>query len=293
MSYKGKTVVTVFSRTTERQAAKEACLVVIYGLDLGKKYNIEKPTTLIGRSSKADIQIDQESISRNHAKIDNTGKELLLCDLDSTNGTYVNDHIVREHALRDGDQIKIGRTIFKFLSSGNIENSYHEEIYRLTTTDGMTQCYNKRFFLETLEREISRSLRYKRHLSLVMFDIDHFKKVNDTYGHLAGDYVLKELATVVRAKIRREDLMARYGGEEFSIILPEVGEHGARVFGEKIRKLLDKHDFRFGDVKIRITISVGVATIFAESITALDFIQMVDDRLYEAKAAGRNCVRGP
>ena len=100
--------------------------------------------------------------------------------------------------LRDGDLIKIGRTIFKFLTGGNIENAYHEEIYRLTTVDGLTQIFNKRYFLDTLEREIARAHRYRRPLSLVMFDIDHFKKVNDSFGHLAGDYVLKHLAQTVR-----------------------------------------------------------------------------------------------
>ena len=119
---------------------------------------------------------------------------MLLRDLGSTNGTYVNDELVDEYVLRDGDLIKIGRTIFKFLAGGNIENAYHEEIYRLTTIDGLTQIFNKRYFVETLEREIGRAQRYRRALSLVMFDIDHFKKINDSYGHLAGDYVLKQLA---------------------------------------------------------------------------------------------------
>ncbi len=195
----------------------------------------------MGRSSKCDIQIDQESISRNHSKIVNTGKSILIRDLGSTNGTYVNDEPVDEYVLRDGDLIKIGRTIFKFLTGGNIENAYHEEIYRLTTIDGLTQIFNKRYFLETLEREVARAHRYRRALSLVMFDIDHFKKINDSYGHLAGDYVLKQLAQTVRSKIRREDCFARYGGEEFAIVLPEIDAAGAQPFAEKIRQIVEKH----------------------------------------------------
>src|SRR4051812_36919988 len=193
-----KTVVTVISKISERPVGKEACLVVIYGLELGKKYNLERSTFNIGRSTRADIQIDQESVSRNHAKIVNTGKSIILRDLGSTNGTYVNDDLIDEYVLRDGDLIKIGRTIFKFLTGGNIENAYHEEIYRLTTIDGLTQIFNKRYFLEMIERELSRSKRYRRPLSLLMFDIDHFKNINDTYGHLAGDYVLKQLSTAVK-----------------------------------------------------------------------------------------------
>ena len=287
---RNKTVVTVISRISEKPVGKEACVVVIYGMDLGKKYNLDQPAMIIGRSSKSEIQVDQESVSRNHAKIINTGKSIILRDLGSTNGTYVNDELIDEYVLRDGDFIKIGRTIFKFLSGNNIENSYHEEIYRLTTIDGLTQIYNKRYFLETLEREISRAHRYRRELSLIMFDIDHFKKINDTYGHLAGDYVLKQLAGVIKSRIRREDIMARYGGEEFAIILPEIDQFNAGQFAEKIRKLVEKTLFKFEDTRIPVTISVGVCSLAQENPNAADFIKVADDKLYQAKNNGRNQV---
>ena len=177
---RNKTVVTAISKISDRPVAKEACLVVIYGLELGKKFNLNRPQIIIGRSSKADIQIDQEAVSRNHCKIINTGNAIMLRDMGSTNGTYVNDEMIDEYVLRDGDFIKVGRCIFKFLSGNNIENAYHEEIYRLTTVDGLTQVFNRRYFVETLEREIGRALRYRRDLSLIMFDIDQFKNVNDT-----------------------------------------------------------------------------------------------------------------
>jgi diguanylate cyclase (GGDEF)-like protein len=273
-------------------AAKEACLVVLYGDDLGKKFNLDAPSVLIGRSNKSDIQIDQESVSRNHAKIMNTGKSVILRDLGSTNGTYVNDELIDEYVLRDGDLIKIGRTIFKFLTGGNVENAYHEEIYRLTTVDGLTQIYNKRYFMEVLEREISRSHRYGRELSLIMFDIDHFKHVNDTHGHLAGDYVLSHLAEVIKRRIRREDIMARYGGEEFSIILPEIDHPNALVFAEKIRKLVERTEFIFEEKKIPITISIGVATAGETPPSVEELIRVADEFLYQAKGAGRNCSRG-
>ncbi len=293
---RNKTVVTVISRISEKPIGKEACLVVIYGLDLGKKFNLEAPAIIIGRSSKSDIQVDQESVSRNHAKIINTGKTIILRDLGSTNGTYVNDELIDEYVLRDGDFIKIGRTIFKFLSGNNIENAYHEEIYRLTTIDGLTQIYNKRYFLETLERELSRAHRYRRELSLIMFDIDHFKKVNDTYGHLAGDYVLKQLASVIKARIRREDIMARYGGEEFAIILPEIDSFNSVQFADKIRKLIEKTTFKFEETKIPVTISVGVSSVGpgsnADLHNPVEFIKTADENLYQAKAAGRNQVVG-
>ena len=155
---RNKTVVTAISKISDRPVAKEACLVVIYGLELGKKFNLNRPQIIIGRSSKADIQIDQEAVSRNHCKIINTGSMIMLRDMGSTNGTYVNDEMIDEYVLRDGDFIKVGRCIFKFLSGNNIENAYHEEIYRLTTVDGLTQIFNRRYFVETLEREIGRAL---------------------------------------------------------------------------------------------------------------------------------------
>ncbi len=289
---RNKTVVTAISKISDRPVAKEACLVVIYGLELGKKYNLNRPQIIIGRSSKADIQIDQEAVSRNHCKIINTGKAILLRDMGSTNGTYINDELIDEYVLRDGDYIKVGRCIFKFLSGSNIENAYHEEIYRLTTIDGLTQVYNKRYFAETLEREIGRAQRYRRDLSLILFDIDHFKNVNDTFGHLAGDSVLKQLANVIKGRIRREDVLARYGGEEFAIILPEIDKHNALQFGEKIRRITEKAVFRFEDTEIPVTVSVGIATLTPEVQELTDFIKICDDNLYSAKAAGRNRVVG-
>ena len=290
---RNKTVVTVISRITDKKpVAKDACFVVIYGEDLGKKHNLADSSIVIGRSSKCDIQIDQESVSRNHSELINTGKSIIVRDLGSTNGTYVNDVPVDEHVLRDGDLVKIGRTILKFLNGDNIEHSYHEEIYRLTTVDGLTQVYNKRYFLEVLDREISRAQRYSRELSLIMFDIDNFKKINDTFGHLAGDHVLKHLAEVIKDRIRREDIMARYGGEEFAVVLPEIDSFNACQLAEKIRHLVERTTFTFEDAQIPITISLGVASATSDTQSAPQFIKLADDKLYEAKRLGRNRVCG-
>jgi diguanylate cyclase (GGDEF)-like protein len=290
---RAKTVVTSINRISGApQPTKEACLVVIYGHDLGRKHSLDNPSLTLGRSNKCDIQIDQESVSRAHSRIINAGRSVRIRDLGSTNGTYVNDELVEERTLVDGDFIKIGRTIFKFLSGGNIERAYHEEIYRLTTVDGLTQIFNKRYFAEALDREIARASRYRRELSLVIFDLDHFKQVNDTHGHLAGDAVLKTLAHTIKTRIRTEDIFARYGGEEFAIILPEIDGHNARIFAEKIRRVVETTEFRFEDATIPVTISIGVATLDLEEPAAAALIKRADERLYEAKTAGRNCVRG-
>jgi len=303
---KDSTVVTVVSKTpSPESSSREACLVVINGVDLGKKFSLVQASTMIGRSSKVDIQIDEDSISRNHALIEKRDGEYVIRDLESTNGTYVNDRPIRTHQLRDGDQIKFGSTIFKFLSGSNIESAYHDEIYQLTTTDGLTGAYNKRYFVKEMEREMSRSIRYGRDLSIVMCDIDHFKETNDTYGHLAGDYVLKQIATLIKNHIRRDDIFARYGGEEFTLLLPEVPKEKAKTLAEKLRRIVEEEQFVFDDVTIPVTISLGVAGLDeylarqsannrkqqSQDIDCFQFIQIVDDRLYDAKDAGRNCVR--
>ena len=302
---KDNTVITVIRPMPPKaSSSRDACLVVINGVDLGKKYSLAQNQTIIGRSSKVDIQIDEDSISRNHAVIENDGDMILIRDLKSTNGTYVNDKPVDERSLRDGDQVKIGRTIFKFLSGSNVEASYHDEIYRLTTTDGLTQVFNKRYFLQEMERELSRCLRYQRDLSLVMIDIDHFKPVNDTYGHLAGDHILKQVAQRIVRSIRRDDIFARYGGEEFILLLPEIEKAMAVKTAEKIRRNIAEEPFTFDNVDIPITLSMGVSDIREyltnsgmkgdapenHEVNAFAFIKISDDRLYLAKEGGRNRV---
>ncbi len=171
----------------------EACVVVIYGPELGKRLQLGTAPFTIGRSSKSDLFLDQESVSRNHARVSFDGTQYWIADLQSTNGTFVNDEPARDQRLRDGDQIRVGRSILKFMTGENVEMHYHEEIYRLMTVDGLTQVFNRRYFNEALEREFNRSKRYERALSLIVFDIDHFKRCNDTYGHLAGDNLLRLL----------------------------------------------------------------------------------------------------
>jgi two-component system, cell cycle response regulator len=288
-----ETVITAISKISDRPLNLDAALVVIYGLDLGRKYDLKQEEITIGRSSKSDICVDQESVSRDHALITSTAKGVLIKDRGSTNGTFVNDMAVevgKDHELRNGDLVKIGRTIFKYIAGGNIEAAYHDEIYRLTTMDGLTQIHNRRYFDEQIDRELSRSRRYDRVLSLVLMDIDHFKQINDQHGHLAGDYVLKHLASAVRTRIRREDVFARYGGEEFAVILPEIDLKGARLFAEKVRHVVAKQHFTFDNQVIPVTVSAGVATLKPAHREASDLVRVADEKLYEAKMNGRNRV---
>jgi diguanylate cyclase (GGDEF)-like protein len=218
------------------------------------------------------------------------GKRFVLDD-GSTNGTYVNEEqIAREQLLNNGDRIKIGPSILKFLSGADAEAKYHEEIYRMTIVDGLTQIHNKRALFEALEKELMRARRYERDLSLLMFDIDFFKRINDQYGHLAGDHVLRELARVVQERIRREEVFARYGGEEFVILLPETPLPGAAALAENLRARVANHAFVFQGERIPVTVSIGTALLGENDKVAADLIQRADEKLYEAKRGGRNRV---
>jgi len=289
-----KTVVTVVGPSGTRKASgdREACLVVIYGDDLGRRIPLGHEPTVIGRSARCDVQIDQESVSRNHCRLAYNGRGYSVEDLDSTNGTYVNDDLIQTIDLRDGDQIKVGRTILKFIVGGNIELQYHEEIYRLMTVDGLTQVHNKRYFDEMLERELSRARRYDRSFCLILFDIDHFKQINDNFGHLAGDAVLRQLGTLVRSHVRRDDIVARTGGEEFAIITPEISMTGAMELARKLNAMVDEAVFEFEGTRIDVTISLGVAQWVPEMQSTQAVIQAADEKLYEAKRSGRNRVCG-
>jgi diguanylate cyclase (GGDEF)-like protein len=268
----------------------DACIVVIYGPEIGRRIPLGTAPFEIGRSSKNDLFIDQESISRHHARITFDGTDYIINDLNSTNGTFVNDDIVNEQRLRDGDQVQIGRSILKFMTGENIEAHYHEEIYRLMTVDGLTQIFNRRYFDEALEREFNRSKRYARALSLVLFDIDHFKRTNDTHGHLAGDGVLRQLVTALKPKLRREDIFARTGGEEFGVLLPEIGLDGAAVTAEKLRMIAEIAPIRFEQQMIPVTISLGVAMLSGDDMTGEALYKRADEKLYAAKQGGRNRV---
>ena len=270
----------------------DACIVVIYGPDLGKRLQLGTAPFEIGRSARNDLPIDQESVSRHHARLTFDGSDYWVQDLNSTNGTYVNDDLIREHRLNDGDQIHIGRSILKFMTGENVELQYHEEIYRLMTVDGLTQVHNRRYFNEALEREFNRSNRYQRALSLIVFDIDFFKSVNDTHGHLAGDALLRQIAAAVKNRLRREDIFARTGGEEFAILLPEIALDGARITAEKVRRIVETARFKHEQHVIQCTVSLGVSALRGDETDANALYKTADDYLYQAKQNGRNRVAG-
>jgi two-component system cell cycle response regulator len=271
----------------------ECCIVQIHGPGLGKKYPLEENEFTIGREEGNHIVVDLDNVSRRHAMIIRKQGRMFVKDLGSTNGTYLNDQeVTQETPLRSGDLIKVGGSIFKFLTGDNVELQYHETIYTLTIVDGLTGVNNKRYFLEYLEREMGRCHRYGRPLTLMMFDIDFFKKINDVHGHLAGDYVLRELSQTIKRMVRKEQCFARYGGEEFALVVPEDGLEKSRIFAEKIRQTIEKKQFVFENQEIPVTLSLGVADMTADMVEPLQFIKVADANLYKAKKTGRNRVVG-
>lgn len=272
---------------------RDACVVHIYptGAGMGTRYALTDTPMVLGRGNDCDIRINDHSVSRRHARIQPGADGYYAVDLQSTNGTFVNDVPASICKLKDGDYLRVGNCIYRFLAGGNVEAEYHEEIYRLTIIDALTDIHNKRYLLEFLDRELARSARYKRPLALVLFDIDRFKTINDEMGHLGGDFTLRELAGCVKSSIRKEELFARYGGEEFAVVLPETAYEGGIQVAERIRSQVEKHIFVYEGKQYPVTVSVGLATTSGdETLTPNELIRLVDEKLFQAKNQGRNRV---
>ena len=264
-------------------------LVQIRGGRLGRIYPIQGEIS-IGRDDANSIALDLPSVSRRHARIFARAGEYVVADGGSRNGTYLNDdEVLGEATLTNGDLLKLGDAIFKFLAGGNIESRYHEEIYRLTILDPLTELHNKRYLLEFLTREIARAARHERPLCVAMMDIDHFKKINDSFGHLAGDHVLRTLARLIKPRLRQEELVARYGGEEFVFVLPESTLEEAARFAERMRALVESVACEFDGKPIPTTASFGVAPLRGECPPET-LLAAADRELYKAKGTGRNRV---
>jgi two-component system, cell cycle response regulator len=276
------------------QGEQEGAYIILLhppGTEIGRRTTLDRDRFLVGREDGADILLDRDSVSRQHAEVvrDVRG-QWMVRDLDSTNGTFVNDRRTSEATLRDGDQLRFGDVVYKFLSGGNIENQFHEEIYQLSVLDSLTGIYNRRYFMDFLERELASASRHRHPLTLVMLDIDDFKAVNDERGHLCGDAVLRQVADRIRPRIRREDLFARYGGEEFAAILTITPLEGGLRFAESLRQIVARRPFSFDNEDFSITISLGVTESTDGSDSPDTVIQRADLHLYEAKRAGRNRV---
>ncbi|MHB2021209.1 MAG: GGDEF domain-containing protein [Candidatus Xenobia bacterium] len=306
---------TIIRRTAPGKVAQEhhACLVIITGPDAGQSYRLGDQRFVVGRAGDAQITLPDQGVSRHHAEIRRSEDgSFVVRDLDSTNGTFVNEEMIQSRVLQNGDKIRFGPTTFVRFSFLDVqEEQLQNQLYENAVKDGLTGIHNRKVFNDRLEMEFSYSRRHDTPLSLIMFDIDHFKHINDTWGHPAGDAILIGVAQRVAAMTRTEDLFARYGGEEFVILL-RLEQESARGLADRIRQAIASTPFKTSDdhhdeatpqphasgtslstsrqLPIAVTVSLGVAGLIPTMTGGEELVSAADQALYRAKTGGRNRV---
>ena len=270
----------------------EAYLIVMAGSSVGEMYKLNRPRTVIGRGPSAEIRILDEGVSREHCEVVREDSRVTLRDLRSTNGTFCRGASVNALDLVDGDKILVGTgTVLKFTYHDKLDEDFQRQMLESVLRDDLTRAFNKKYFLDRVESEFAYAVRHNVPVALVSFDIDHFKQTNDTFGHLAGDHVLTQVAAAVQGTVRVEDVFARVGGEEFSIVCRGADLMQGRIVGDRVRYAVEKRAIVYEGRTIPVTISVGVAAVPSATIKdATDFISAADQMLYEAKRTGRNRV---
>ncbi len=270
-------------------------LVRIDAVNAGQVFTVNTNEFTLGRHPDNSGCVDDQGISRYHAKITRTNNtEYAVEDLKSSNGTYVNGVSVERIELRNGDTLQLGpRVSFRFSLASSAEERVMRQLYESSVKDPMTQVFNRQYFDAQLTSELSFALRHATELSLLVVDIDFFKKVNDSYGHLAGDAVLRSVAELLQAQLRTEDTLARYGGEEFVVLLRGVALSDAVRAAERLRTAIEKAPIQYGTQAVPVTLSIGCASVADCTEPSPEMlIETADQRLYAAKRGGRNRVVG-
>jgi diguanylate cyclase (GGDEF)-like protein len=282
------------SLDADRFHKQHASLVVLKGAEIGRNYRMRRGQMIIGRGFGAEIRLADDLASREHARVeclwDPVTQETTyrIVDLGSTNHTFVNTGRVESIELREGDKIQIGDTVLKFVLLDDVEVKFHEELRNRISYDQLTGLLTKESLYLALESELKRCLRYELPLTVLMMDLDRFKNVNDTHGHLMGSHVLAEVGRLIRECIRSADVAARYGGEEFLAYLSETPLPGAMLAAERIRKGIEDHPFTLDGATLRITISLGIAAAPVHGRDLTSLVRRADRALYRAKESGRN-----
>ena len=258
---------------------------------IGRAYQLDKEL-LIGRAGEADVWLDEEGVSRKHARVVRSDKAAQLLDLSSRNGTWVNGSRITQADLKEGDLVQIGAShILRFVFQDQLDEAAHRMLVDNAIRDSLTGAYNRGYFLDQLRKDVSSAIRHKQHLSLAMMDLDLFKQINDKCGHAMGDLVLRHFSRAVGTLIRSEDTFGRIGGEEFALILRQCPDHEARRVTERIRESVEQLDLMHSDQRVPITVSIGVTSLPAGMATGdVQLLEIADKALYAAKHQGRNKV---
>jgi two-component system, cell cycle response regulator len=288
------TQVTHIDPERQSQVARAGTLTVLQGTDVGAIFQLNKDSCVIGRDPAAEVTVEDDSVSRNHARIHLVKEGFYeIEDLGSTNGTYVAGTLVSGRArLLDGVRVQVGHTLLRFALQDDVEQAAARRIYEMSVRDGLTGVYNRRYFEERVTSEFAFAQRHATGLALILADIDHFKRVNDSYGHHAGDAVLRRVAVELQAGVRTEDVVARFGGEEFAIVARGIDVEGARMFAERVRVIIQRATINWENQRLQVTMSLGVAHNLgnAEVDKPESLVAAADMALYAAKHGGRNRV---
>ncbi|MDH5676487.1 MAG: GGDEF domain-containing protein [Myxococcales bacterium] len=266
---------------------------MLRGPEPGREYSLEGPTHIIGRDLEAQVSVADPGLSRHHARISRTAHGDYLRDLESTNGTLVNgEKIETVHVLEEGDRIQLGRsTVLRYSRRDRLEQRAAEELYERSVRDPLTHLYNRRYLDDRLPSELAYAKRHGEHLTVLLLDLDHFKRINDRFGHQRGDQVLREVARRLQQTVRLEDVVARYGGEEFAIVALGIDELGARTFAERLRGTIGGAPIEDEHGALEVTVSIGLAdSVVTGETKARALFAAADAALYEAKRKGRNRV---
>lgn len=275
---------------SEVQIAKPY-LLILNGVDQGKRFELQKQINRIGRDEQADIVIFDPKISRDHAQLVFTPSEISIEDRNSRNGTYVDGFRITKTLIDANSRIRIGSTQMKLDIRDPKEALLDEALYEAAHTDPLTGVLNRRAFMIRANEALNLCRFNAMQIAVVMCDADHFKRINDSHTHPAGDYVLQEIARIIRESLRFEDLVARFGGEEFVILLRGINPQTALTRCNQIRTAIAKHPFKFQDKLIPCTLSMGICCREGDQIPDLDsLIQSADSALFKAKNKGRNRV---
>lgn len=287
--------------TQPTQPERRPALIFLRGEMLAVHIPLERDTVVLGRAVDADVRVNDFRASRLHARItterdpDTGVVRYKITDLGSTNGTQLNGQMVNEAPLNDGDKVVIGDHLFRFEMLDEIDREFQQHIHRLLAHDELTGLLTSKSFFSELKRESARAEEEVRPFCVLMMDLDHFKRVNDSYGHLVGSQTLEVIGTLIKQALRAGDVASRFGGEEFAAFLLDADYAQAMVAAERVRSAIEQHEFSAvrkgssGELKThRLTISVGVAAFPNDSRDPIELVELADSALYRAKGSGRN-----